>query len=183
MRGPCDTLQLSAGLPQFQGHPVNITSSEAQNLLEAAFLCLCSECFPKWPEELICFCFSEHFHYSLFEITSSEQWMWLSSSLLLTPVQLFLLWSIHIHNLPSSALLIWQAVVLQLIPSFFCLCFNYPRDLVFWRLLLLASLISLGDNSVLHSSGLVSFTGPGREEWNERTRNYWALHVGKPDVS
>lgn len=50
------------------------------DVLGPAFLCWCSECFQKWPEELICFCFSEHFHDFFLEITNwSSGWDWLSS--------------------------------------------------------------------------------------------------------
>jgi len=43
---------------QRRAHPVFpkpsygiVTSSERQEVLEASFLCLCSKCFQKWPEE------------------------------------------------------------------------------------------------------------------------------------
>lgn len=81
-----------------------------------------------------------------FKITSSACWVRLPSTLILTPCSTSLTVEHIYYQLALFSLIHLAAVVIQLIPSFCSLCFNYPRDLVFWRMLLLASLMSAGNS-------------------------------------
>ena len=81
-----------------------------------------------------------------FEMTSSACWVRLPSTLILTPCSTSLTVEHIYYQLALFSLIHLAAVVIQLIPSFCSLCFNYPRDLVFWRMLLLASLMSAGNS-------------------------------------
>ena len=131
--------------PVFPNHSYgSVTISERQKVLEASFLCLSSKCFQKWPEELTGFGSSEPL--LPFNITSSVCWVRLPSTLILTPCSTSLTVEHIYYQLALFSLIHLAAVVIQLIPSFCSLCFNYPRDLVFWRLLLLASLMSAGNS-------------------------------------
>lgn len=66
-----------------------------------------------------------------FEMTSSACWVRLPSTLILTPCSTSLTVEHIYYQLALFSLIHLAAVVIQLIPSFCSLCFNYPRDLVF----------------------------------------------------
>lgn len=82
------TLQLCTVIftPVFSKHHVEYHQWWEAFVLKAEFLCWSSKCFQKWPEELICFCFPESFHYYLWRsLTLSSECDFLQFSSWLVP--------------------------------------------------------------------------------------------------